>query len=287
MHVPGSVDPACFIAAAVELRGMSDHDYENLRVEREDGVARIRIDSTSHFNSVNLTMAEELLHAVTELGEDESVRCLALTGTDGVFCSGADLSLLEGDGSGEDAAVIRRLASTLHDALLQLHQTRKPLVVGINGVAAGAGFSIALAGDAIVMSDDARLEYAYGRIGLTGDGGSTFWLPRLVGLRRAKEIALLDEPIDADYAVSLGLVTESVPAEEFEDRLDAMTARLADGPTAALGETKRLLTESFERGFAEQMAAETDVIAEATRTEDFQRGHAAFFGDEEPEFVGR
>lgn len=262
-----------------------DHEYDNLRVRRDEGVARITLDSTSNFNSVNPGMAEELLHAVTELGEDESVRCLALTGTDGIFCSGADLSLFDGDG--EDAPQIRRLASTLHDALLQLHQTRKPLVVGINGVAAGAGFSIALAGDAVVMSDDARLEYAYGRVGLTGDGGSTFWLPRLVGLRRAKEIALLDEPIDADYAVALGLVTESVPAAEFEERLDSMTDRLADGPTAALGATKRLLTESFERGFAEQMAAETDRIAEATRTEDFQRGHGAFFGDDEPEFVGR
>ncbi|MFC7155554.1 enoyl-CoA hydratase/isomerase family protein [Halomarina halobia] len=260
-------------------------DYENLRVERDGAAGRIVMDSTSDFNSLNPTMVEELVHAATELSEDDAVRCLVLTGTDGVFCAGADLAGLEGDE--RDAPELRRLASALHDAILQLHQAETPLVVGVNGVAAGAGFSLALAGDAVVMSDEARLEYAYGRIGLTGDGGSTFWLPRLVGLRRAKEIALLDEPIDPDYAVGLGLVTESVPAAEFDERVADYAERLASGPTAALGATKRLLTESFERGLAGQLAAETDAIAGAARTEDYERGYAAFFGKEEPEFVGR
>jgi 2-(1,2-epoxy-1,2-dihydrophenyl)acetyl-CoA isomerase len=260
-------------------------DYENLDLDRDGSVAQVTIDSTSDFNSLNPTMGEELVHVATELNEDDSVRCITLAGTDGVFCAGADLAGLSGDE--RDAPELRRLASNLHDAILQFHQAETPLVVGVNGVAAGAGFGMALAGDVVVMSDEARLEYAYGRIGLTGDGGSTFWLPRLVGLRRAKEIALLDEPIDADYAVTLGLVTESVPADEFDERVRAVADRLASGPTSALGATKRLMTESFENSLAEQMAAETDVIADATRTEDYQRGHEAFFGDGEPEFTGQ
>ncbi len=260
-------------------------DYENLSLDREGSVAHVTLESTSNFNSLNPTMGEELVHVATELNEDDSVRCITLTGTDGVFCAGADLAGLEGDE--RDAPDLRRLASSLHDAILQFHQAETPLVVGVNGVAAGAGFSMALAGDVVVMSDEARLEYAYGRIGLTGDGGSTFWLPRLVGLRRAKEIALLDEPIDADYAVTLGLVTESVPAEEFEGRFHDMADRLASGPTKALGATKRLMTESFENGLAEQMAAETDVIAGATHTEDYQRGYEAFFEKGDPEFTGQ
>ena len=97
----------------------------------------------------------------------------------------------------------------------------------------------------------------------------------------------MDEPVDADYAVSLGLVTESVPSDEFDDRLEAMAERLADGPTKAFGATKQLLNECFGREFAGQLAEETDTIANATRTEDYQRGHAAFFGEEDPEFVGR
>lgn len=260
-------------------------DYENLSLDRDGSVAHVTIESTSDFNSLNATMGEELVHVATELNEDDEVRCITITGTDGVFCAGADLAGLEGDE--RDAPELRRLASNLHDAILQLHQAETPLVVGVNGVAAGAGFSVALAGDVVVMSDEARLEYAYGRIGLTGDGGSTFWLPRLVGLRRAKEIALLDEPIDADYAVTLGLVTESVPADEFEERVGSVADRLAQGPTKAFGATKRLMTESFENGLAEQMAAETDVIAGATHTEDYRRGYEAFFGDDDAEFTGK
>jgi 2-(1,2-epoxy-1,2-dihydrophenyl)acetyl-CoA isomerase len=263
----------------------TDTDFENLRVERRDGVVRIVLDSTNDFNSLDPTMANELVQVTTDLAEDEDARCLVVTGSDGVFCAGADLGGFEGDSS--DAPRLRRLASTLHDAILALHQAQVPVVVAINGVAAGAGFSLALCGDAALMHEDARLEYAYGRVGLTGDGGSTFWLPRMVGLRRAREIALLDEPIDPDYAVGLGLVTESVPGEEFDSRVSEMADRLAAGPTKAFGATKRLMIESFDRGLAGQMARETEEIAGATHTEDYERGHEAFFADEEPEFVGQ
>ena len=264
----------------------TDADFANLRVERRDGVVRIVLDSTSDFNSLNPAMADELVRVMTDLAEDDDARCLVLTGTEGVFCAGADLGGFEGDSS--DAPRLRRLATSLHDAILALHQAELPVVVGINGVAAGAGFSLALCGDAALMHEDARLEYAYGRVGLTGDGGSTFWLPRMVGLRRAREIALLDEPIDPDYAVGLGLVTESVPGEEFDARVSEMADRLASGPTKAFGATKRLMIESFDRGLAGQMASETEAIAGMTHTEDYERGHDAFFfEDEEPEFLGR
>lgn len=259
-------------------------EYDSLHVAREDEVGRVRLD-TARFNSLDATTVEELLHAVTELSEDDGVRCLALTGTGGAFCTGADLSQFEGEAG--DAPAFRRLASALHDVVLQLHQAPKPVVVGLNGVAAGGGFGLALTGDVVVMSEDARLEYAYRRIGLTGDGGSTFALPRLVGLRKAREIALLDEPVGPEEAVSMGLATESVPHEEFDERLHEVAGDLASGPTAALGATRRLLAESFEHGLADAMAAETDAIARATRTEDYARGHAAFSGDEEPEFTGR
>lgn len=260
-------------------------EYETLRVEHDDSIAHITLDSPGRFNSLTMAMADELVTVITDLSDDESVRCLTLTGTDEAFCSGADLAALDGEAS--DAPRLRRLASTLHDSVIQLHQADTPIVTGINAVAAGAGVGLALGGDLVVMSEDATIEFAYPRIGLTGDGGATFLLPRLVGLRRAKEIALLDEPIGADHAVSLGLVTESVSTNEFDQRFHEMAERLADGPTAALSATKRLLTESFDRDLAQQLAEETDTIAQAARTEDYQRGHEAFFKDEEPEFVGR
>lgn len=260
-------------------------DYENFSVERADGIVRVTIESTSRMNALNPRMARELLDVATALGADGDVRCIALTGTGEAYGAGADLSRLEGDE--RDATYLRRIASTLHDAIVQFHQAEKPVVVGVNGVAAGAGFSLAVLGDLVLMSEDARLEFAYPRIGLTGDGGSTFFLPRIVGLRNAMEIALLDEPIDAERAVELGLATEAVPADDLDDRLDEVAGRLADGPTRSLGRTKRLLVESFDRDLAGQLAAETDTIARSAHTEDYRRGIAAFFEDEPAEFVGR
>lgn len=133
----------------------------------------------------------------------------------------------------------------------------------------------------------ARIEFAYPRIGLTGDGGTTFFLPRLVDMRTAKEILLLDEMIEPAAAVELGLATEVVASDEFDERHGELAARMADGPTVALGLTKRLMTESFDASLESQLAAETERIVAACRTADFSRGHAAFFAGEDPEFVGR
>lgn len=230
-------------------------------------------------------MADELIEVAVTLGNDPDVRCIVLTHTGNFYGAGADLSQLDGDGS--DAPILRQLAGRLHEAIIQFHQAETPILGGVDGVAAGAGFSLALLPDLVLLSNQARLEYAYPRVGLTGDGGSTFFLPRLVGLRAAKEIVLLDEPISPDRAVQLGLATEVVDTDEFDARLTELAEGLASGPTHALGKTKRLLTESFDTGLEAQLAAETDVIADATHTEDFARGLDAFFGEEDPEFLGR
>lgn len=258
-------------------------EYTMITVQRTDGVAHITLDGDD-LNALDRTMAEELLAAATTLTEDDAVRCLALTGAGDAFSAGADLSQLDGDAS--DASTVRVLASTLHDAIVQFHQSGKPIVAGVDGVAAGAGFSLVLLGDVVLVSEDARLEYAYPRIGLTGDGGSTFFLPRLVGLRRAKEILLLDDPIGPERAVDLGIATETVPSDGFEERLTELTEEVAAGPTKAYGAARQLMTESFERSLPAQLAAETDAIARATRTDDYTRGHAAFNRGETPTFTG-
>lgn len=259
-------------------------DYETLAVAREGAVASITIDRPSAKNTLTQTMVDELLAVAVALGEDDEVRCITLTGAGDAFGAGADLSRLDGDAS--DAGALRRLASVLHDAIVQLYQADTPLVTGVNGIAAGAGFSLAILGDIVLVSDDARFEYAYHRVGLTGDGGSTFLLPRLVGVRRAKEIVFRDDPIGPERAVELGIASEVVPGDELEERLSAEADRIAAGPTAAYGRMRRLLTESFDRDLAGQLAAETDAIARSARTRDYERGYAAFFGGESPEFVG-
>lgn len=259
-------------------------NYSNLDVAHEGAVAIVRFESESPLNALNETFIEELLEATTALAAGDDARCIVCTGSNDAFCAGADLSALAGDET--DEGTLRRWAALLHDTVIQLHQARVPVVTGVNGVAAGAGFGLALVGDLVVMSDTARFEFAYPQIGLTGDGGSTFFLPRLVGLGRAKEIALLDKPIDPNRAARMGLATEVVASDEFEDRLEEIAHELARGPTWALGRTKQLLTESFNRDLASQLAAETDVIARAATTNDWQRGYAAFFGDESPSFTG-
>ena len=260
---------------------MSD---DTLTIERKGGVATVTLDNPEGRNAFDTGTADELIEAATTLGTDPDVRCIVLTHTGEYFGTGADLTQLSGDAS--DEPDIRQLAGRLHEAVIQFHQAPTPVVGGIDGVAAGAGFGLALLPDLLLVSEDARLEFAYPRIGLTGDGGSTFFLPRLVGLRAAKEIALLDEPIDAERAVELGLANEVVPADEFDERLDELASDVASGPTTALGSTARLLTESFDRSIESQLAAETDTIGQATATEDYERGFTAFFGDEDPEFVG-
>jgi len=261
---------------------MSAHD--SLDVSHDDGLATVRFADPEARNALDTDTADELVRAATELGADPDVRCILLTHDSDFYCTGADLTRLDGDDG--DAPYIRQLAGRLHDAVVQFQQADTPVVGGIDGVAAGAGFGLALVPDYLVLSENARLEFAYQRIGLTGDGGSTFFLPRLVGLRAAKELVLADEPVGPERAVDLGLANEVVPAGEFEDRLQEFAGRIADGPTHALGNTMRLLTESFGRDLESQLAAETDTIAEATRTEDFRRGLEAFFGDGDPEFVG-
>lgn len=258
---------------------------ENLTVERVDGVAKLTVDRPEAHNSFDRSLVDALAAATGDAVADRDVRCLVLAGTGPAFCAGADLGSFEGDAT--DARRLRRLATRLHVVVGTLLRARKPVVTGVNGVAAGAGVGLALAGDVVLASEAARFDFAYPRIGLSGDGGSTWLLPRLLGLGRAKEVALLDETIPAGEAVDEGLATEAVPAEEFEDRLAEVAADLAAGPTAAYGATKELLTRGLQRGLGTQLAAETERISRLASTEDFARGLAAFRGDGEPEFVGR
>jgi 2-(1,2-epoxy-1,2-dihydrophenyl)acetyl-CoA isomerase len=263
---------------------MPTHDYEVLDVTVSDGVCHVRMTSSAPFNALTPTLVEELLDVAIHCNEEWDVRAIALTGSEGGFCAGADLRLFEGGAA--DPRKLRRLMVTLHEAIRQLHAADVPIVVGVNDVAAGAGFGLALQGDIVLVSDAARLEFAYTRIGLAADAGTTYLLPRLVGLRKAMEIVLLDEPIEPPAAVELGLATEVVAEDDFADRLEELAHDLAAGPTAAYAETRRLLRSSFDRGLGDQLAAEEAAMTRSIRTGDFRRGLKAFFGEGSPTFEG-
>ncbi len=258
---------------------------EHVDVERDGAVGTITMARPDAYNALSEAMAGDLRDAVIELADsDDDVRCVVLTGVDDWFNTGADLTALEGDES--DGRRLRALASRLHAAIRHMATAPKPVIAGVNGTAAGAGFGLAMAADLVVVSEDARFEYAYPRLGLSGDGGITYLLPELVGHRRAREIALMDAPIDAERAVDFGLATEVVPASSFEDRVEELADEMASGPTRAFGATKRLMANSHGRTFDEHLEAEADTIARLAGTDDYARGHEAFFGDEDPDFRG-
>lgn len=259
-------------------------DTDHVTVERTAGVGRVVVDRPGAHNALTREAAGDLRDAVLDLAEDDAVRALVLSGTGEAFCTGADLTALEGDAS--DGRRLRHVATRLHATVQGLVHAPKPVVAGVNGVAAGGGLGLALAADLAVAAESARFEFAYPRVGLSGDGGSTFLLPRLLGLRRAREFALLDEPVDAVEAVEAGLATEAVPDDEFDDRVAALAAELAAGPTLAYARTKRLLVRNYGRSLSTALAAETDAVVALAGTEDYARGHEAFVAGEEPAFVG-
>lgn len=259
-------------------------EYEHVDVERTEGVGRITLARPEANNALHEPMASDLRDAVVELVEDDAVRCVALTGSGGTFCTGADLSVLDGDES--DATRLAAIASRLHTAVRHLATASKPTVSAVGGVAAGGGFGLALSADLVLIGESAHMEFAYPRIGLSADGGSTYFLPRTVGRRTAREILLRDDPIDAAEAVARGLATESVPDGDLDDRLREETERLAGGPTRAYAQTKALLEASHRRTLEEQLDEEQATIARLTGTDDWARGYEAFFGDDPADFQG-
>ncbi len=257
---------------------------KHIRTEWDDDVARVVMERTDRHNAMDERMANALAERVSDLAADESVRCLVLTGTGSVFNTGADLSTFEGDET--DADRLEAIAEPLHDTVSTIVDAPVPVVAGVNGVVAGGGMGLALASDIVLASSDARFEYAYPKIGLSGDGGATWLLPRLVGRRTAQRIAFLDEPIGADEAVDIGIATEVVDDEAFDNRLEGIATSLASGPTKAYGEIKRLFRASSTNSLNEHLDLEQERITSLADTGDYAAGLAAFLEKEPPTFEG-
>lgn len=263
----------------MDLDTLSFHE-----VERRDDVAYLTMDRPAAQHSLTVEMAGELRDVTEWVSQHESCRAIVLTGSEGTFCTGADLRPLEGDES--DERRLWAIARRLHAAIENLIQASKPVITAVDGVAAGGGFGLALSGDLVYLSSDARLEFAYPRIGLSGDGGSSYLLPRLVGLRRAREIALLDEPIEAKQAIEMGLATDVVPTTDLESRVDEVASQLASGPTRAYGRFKQLTWDGLDRTLDDQLRAEVETLSALARSDDYANGYTAFTSGDEPTFTG-
>lgn len=251
-------------------------------------VATITLNRPDVLNAIDEPLIRTLRDHVERVADDPAIRAVVLTGAGRGFCAGADLAAaLAASASDPSAPIGDGLRTFYHPVVTRLVEMDKPLVTAVNGVAAGAGMSLALAGDIVVAGRSAEFLQAFVKIGLVPDVGSTWLLPRAVGGVKARALAMLAEKIDADEAERLGMVWRVVPDEQLAEQAARTAARLAAMPTRALAMIKRALNDTFSNTLAEQLEVEADLQTQAGRTEDFREGVAAFLGRRPAAFKGR
>jgi len=261
--------------------------YQHVKIERADGVATLTLNRPDAYNALDLGLGRELFQASIELDEDAGVRCVVITGSGKAFCAGGDVKSFV-DNLGRIGAHIKELTTYLHGAISRLCRSDKPVIMAVNGVAAGGGFSLALSGDLVVAAESAKFSMAYSRIAATPDGSSSYFLPRLVGIRRSLELYLTNRPLTAREALEWGMITRVVPDAELAASVGTLARELAQGPSKAFGAAKRLFHQSTWESLETQMELEAQAIAASGRTEDFRAGVTAFADKKPPPtFRGR
>ncbi|MDI9319085.1 MAG: enoyl-CoA hydratase-related protein [Phycisphaerales bacterium] len=250
----------------------------------ENGVAHIILNRPEKFNSFNCEMALLLQAKIDEAASDSAVRCLLLTATGKAFCAGQDLGETS-DPTNLDFEAI--LTERYNPIVVRLRKINKPVVCAINGVAAGAGANLAIAGDIVVAKQSAVFVQAFINIGLIPDCGGTFLLPRLIGVQRAMALCITGDKVNADEAVKMGMIYKSIPDESFETESIALAEKLAQMPTEGIALTKQLMNQSFENTLTQQLEAEMRLQVAAGKTLDFKEGVNAFLEKRKPSFSGK
>lgn len=267
-----------------QLEGMNV-SYETLSFDVADGVARLALNRPDAANAFNPELCRDLFDAAIACDEREDIRAVLLTGEGSMFSAGGDLKYFASRGD-QLGASLKEITGLLHAAIGRMAHMDAPVVGAINGMAAGAGFSLAAACDIAIAGKSTRFTLAYTAAGLSPDGSSTWFLPRLVGLRRARELMLTNRMIDADEARDIGVIDRVVPDDDLEGEAMAQAKAFAAGPTKAYGATKRLLQDTWTSGLETQMDRETRSISDLTRTSDAREGIDAFLNKRKPSFKG-
>jgi 2-(1,2-epoxy-1,2-dihydrophenyl)acetyl-CoA isomerase len=275
---------------------------EHIVMERIGPVGRIIMSRPERFNALDVTMAQDLRKAALQFARDESVRCVILSGGEKVFSSGADLRYVQQKGNETDFSYLqpdarpieaghglsfKEILEYLHSTISEIRRAPKPFIAAVKGIAAAGGFGIAMSCDLVFASEEAAFEWAYPRTGLTGAESSTFFLPRLVGLRKAFELVFLNPRLTAQEAFSAGLVNRVFPVETFDLEVMRIAQRLASGPTRAYGIVKRLMNEAAGMDRLDlHLDKELKHLVQIAEGEDFREGLSAFFEKRAPEFTG-
>jgi 2-(1,2-epoxy-1,2-dihydrophenyl)acetyl-CoA isomerase len=255
----------------------------NLRVEIDGAVATLTLDRPDALNALTIALKEELLAAFAAVAEDESVRAVVLTGAGRAFCAGQDLR----ERLAPDAPPLETEIRVRYNPLIRaMRALPKPIVGAINGVAAGAGASLAFACDIRIAAEGASFLLAFGRVGLIPDSGATWLLPRLIGGAKAAELALTSEPLGAVDAERFGLVARVVPSDALRADAHALATRMAAGAPRALALTKAALDSTWDASLDDQLASEAVLQGIAGSTADHAEGIAAFLERRPPRFTG-
>lgn len=247
-----------------------------------DGVAYATLNNPGNGNAIDVPMAMALRETMLACEKDGSVRAVVIAGAGKMFCSGGDLKTIR---AAEDASgYVGDILLHLHEAIAAIARISAPAIASVHGSAAGAGFALAMACDFVVAAKSARFLMAYTAAGLTPDGSASYFLPRLVGPRRALELTLRNRKLSADEARDWGLVNDVVEDDALAAHTAKLAAELADGPTQAFGNAKRLLRTSLEHSLESQMAREQQTLCNALKGEEAKTGLAAFAEKRTPKF---
>ncbi|WP_018131978.1 enoyl-CoA hydratase-related protein [Effusibacillus pohliae] len=256
--------------------------YETILYEAADGIAKITLNRPDKFNAFTEQMHRELIDALKRAGKQENVRCIVLTGNGKAFNAGQDL----GEVQGTEIDFGEFLRKRYNPLILQMRNTEKPVLAAVNGVAAGAGMSLALACDIRLASDKASFANVFVNIGLVPDSGGCYFLPRIVGIGKALELAFTGEKVSAEEAYRIGLVNRIFPAETFATDVMEYAGRLAKLPTKAIGLIKRTMYKGLASTLEETLEYEALAQEIAGSTEDHKEGVDAFFAKRTPVFKG-
>lgn len=260
-------------------------DFKNLEYAVDGAVATITLNRPDAGNAFNKALSDEFCQAVDLCLFDDNVRAVVITGNGKLFCAGGDLSMMADAGNKVDAA-LKSLTDPIHAAYSTLLRMPKPVIMAVNGAAAGVGLSLALIGDLTIASDKASFTSAYTAAGLSPDGGATYWLPKAIGLKRAKDMMITNRKVSAEEALDWGMVNQIVAADALLDEAQTQAKRLAQGPTGSYGTVKSLVLSSYTESLESQMVHEAEGIANNGKGPNGQEGIAAFLEKRRPNFPG-